>query len=132
MDSPACRAAAREGIAVGLGQAATWLVVGIAVVRVVPRFERILKDFGTALPPDTQVAITIAQLTVHFWYCWIVLLLLLPPAHYGVLSLLPPRPAPSILRTAWLLATWLAPLVVVVLIAVAIAVPFFDLFQRLS
>ena len=45
--------------------------VGILVfimLKIVPAFEKIFKDFGTALPPMTQALIVASEITANYWY----------------------------------------------------------------
>jgi len=95
MDSPARRAHQRVKVSpwdVGPGRA--WLLVSLAVIRAVPSFDKIFKDFGSTALTSSRAdrRHDLSKLAVHFWYCGIVLLLLLPLVHRSILSLLPPRP----------------------------------------
>lgn len=84
------------------------LVTGILLASffIVPRFEAIFKDFGSKLPPMTEMVIAIADFLRAFWFIAI-------PA--GLLS------ASAIVLVTWNV-DWRAGLVVTLLLGVAVLV----------
>jgi type IV pilus assembly protein PilC len=43
-------------------------ILAFIMVKIVPQFKKIFEDFGSELPPMTQVLIDISNFTVNYWY----------------------------------------------------------------
>ena len=43
-------------------------ILAFIMIKIVPQFKKIFDDFGSELPPMTQVLIDISNLTVNYWY----------------------------------------------------------------
>ncbi len=130
--------AARRGIfasrafAVGVAQAVLWTALGMVVMRIVPHFLKIFADFGTPLPDITIALIFFTRFLIRFWFVALLPVLCWPFLNCGIVSLLSLLPGRRILKRLWYFATWLALLVVVVLVVVALFLPLSIPFTHLS
>jgi type II secretory pathway component PulF len=55
-----------------------FMVLMFIMLKIVPSFEKIFKDFGTALPPMTQLLIGVASVTCNYWFFLLPFFLLGP------------------------------------------------------
>ena len=117
---------------VGVVQSAVWIALAVAAVRVALGFEGIFRDFEAPLPVLTQCIIGVTRLVRSYWPLALVPVLLWPFVNWVVVSLLSWNPEVAAPRLLWYIATWLAPVVVFVLIVVSLFVPLITLMNRLS
>ncbi|MGD0900879.1 MAG: hypothetical protein ABR915_23855 [Thermoguttaceae bacterium] len=118
--------------AVGIAQSVVWVVLGVATLNVVPKFERIFRDFGTQLPDLTLAVIGFHHLLSHYWYLALLPALAWPFVNHGVVSLLSPRPEVVIPKRLWYFATWIIILLLVMFAVIALFRPLIVLINAVS
>ncbi len=117
---------------VGVAQAAACIALCMAALSIVPRFERVFKDFGTKLPNMTEIILNLTGYLGRYWY------LLLPPicawpfVNWGIVSLVSPRPGVGIAKLLWYLATCFAISLVIMFGVMALFAPLLELMDHLS
>jgi len=117
---------------VGMVQAALWIALGVAGLRVVRSFQKIFDDFGADLPGMTIVLIRFTQFLRHFWYLALLFVVSWPLVNWRVVSLLSPRPDVVIPRRLWYLVTWAALGLVLAFASAALFRPLIELITKLS
>lgn len=98
------------------------------VLKLVPGYEKIFKDFNAKLPDMTIMVINLSAWFGSFWY------VLLPAIAAGDIAIMFSlnRRARTGLITAWGVLVWLTEMLLIGLIYLAILVPMNDLFMNLS
>jgi hypothetical protein len=111
-------------------------VVGIALVLaasiVLPKFEKVFRDFNTRLPDVTIAVLDFGQFLSRHWYLALLPVLLWPFVNHDVVALLSPRPEVVVPKRLWYFATWAAILLVVAFAVVALFVPLIPVVGPLS
>ncbi len=104
------------------------VIVLSLLLKYVPQYEKIFKDFGCKLPEFTSFVINLSRTIGRYWW---VLAPLLAAGDIGIMVGLH-RTGQSGLLTAWGVLVWLALMLLVGLIVLAIIVPMNDLMMQLS
>jgi type II secretory pathway component PulF len=104
------------------------LVVLFVLLRSIPQYEKIFKDFGTRLPDVTLLVLQLSHFVGWYWY------LLIPVALVGDVAILfvCHRTSHPWLMAAWGIFVLLAAMLFVALAHLAVSMPFFSLMSRLS
>ena len=121
--------ASRVGMAVLLvlhavcGAAILWLLL-----KLVPQYEKIFKDFNAKLPEMTLLVIDLSAWFVRFWY------ILVPGLAAGDIAIIVSlnQTGRTGLMTAWGVLVWLAEMLLMGQIVQAMMVPLNDLIVHLS
>jgi type II secretory pathway component PulF len=113
----------------GASQSVLWIALGVALMRVVPSFEKVFKDFGTELPALTVAVLYFGHFLVSYWYLGLLLVLLWSFLNSGIVVLLSPNP---FLQRLWRIATWTLPFVCAAIVAVAFFRPLVVLIDKTS
>ncbi len=108
-----------------------WVLLGVALLNVVAKFEKIFQDFKTDLPATTIALINFCHWLRCYWYLAVLLVLVWPFLNYGIVSLLSPLPGVVLPRRLWHVATWLV-ILAVILFALFAPLPLEALINRLS
>lgn len=106
-----------RAFAVGIVQSVLWVALGVAALIVVPKFEKVFRDFNAKLPDITVSVLNASHFLGCYWYLALLPVLLWPFVNHGVVALLSPRPDVVIPKQLWYFATW-----IVILLAVMFAV----------
>ena len=121
-----------KGFAIGIAQSVVGFALLVAALNVVPRFEKVFRDFNTNLPDMTLAVLCVSQFLSHYWYLAFLPVLLWPFVNHGVVAILSPRPEVVAPRRLWYFATWAAILLVVMVAVVALFLPLIVLVGPLS
>lgn len=132
MDAASQKAVAARATIVGIAQAALWIVFCAALLKVVPRFERIFLDFGAELPEPTKLVITLSHFMIAYWYLAILPICLWPVVNRGVVSALWSSPEKAGAKRAWYVVTWLVPVILLAIVVFALLIPLFGITVKLS
>lgn len=116
---------------IGVIQSAACLGLGVGAMHIVSPFERILQDFGTAMPTTTRVVLSVTHILDHYWYLAILLLIAWPWINHAAVSTLSPRPEIVVPRRIWYHVTSIGVLLFFVLAVIAVLLPLVDLCSRL-
>ena len=84
MDDIARRNSLRRSIIFGVLQGVAGVAICIALMKVVPGFERMFRDFKQELPPMTRAIIAASHFTHDYWFVAIPLALLWGVANFAV------------------------------------------------
>jgi type II secretory pathway component PulF len=105
------------------GVAILWLLL-----KLVPQYEKIFKDFNAKLPDMTVMVINLSALFARFWY------VLVPGLGVGDIAIMLAlhRTGHNRLMTAWGVLVWLAAMLLMGLIVQEVFVPINDLIMNLS
>ena len=112
-----------RAFAVGIAQSVLWVALGVATLIVVPKFEKIFRDFNTKLPEMTLTVLNVSHFLGHYWYLALLPVLLWPFVNWGIVALLSPRPDVVFPKQLWYCATWAIILLVVMCAVVALFLP---------
>ena len=121
-----------RAFAVGIAQSVLWVALGVATLIVIPKFEKIFRDFNTMLPEMTVAVLSFSHLFGHYWYLAFLPVLLWPFVNHGVVALLSPRPDVVAPRRLWYFVTWAVIFVVVMVAVAALFLPLIVLISPLS
>lgn len=94
----------------------------------VPQYEKMFKDFGCKLPDMTIAVISLSRITSKYWF---LLAPLLAAADIGIMVGLH-RAGRKGLLMAWGVLIWLAEMLLAALILLAVLIPMNDLMMHLS
>ena len=108
-----------------------WIVLLGMMLKFVPTFVQIFKDFDAELPGMTKWAVRSSQYSAHYWFVILPVIVVLCPADLIVLHALYIRPKAAVLRWLWLALMLLVPLGVIAWTALAMYLPFLSLTQQL-
>ncbi|HEV3416990.1 MAG TPA: hypothetical protein VG056_09265 [Pirellulales bacterium] len=125
------RSIIRRAIVVGSAQAAVWIGIGIAVVQVGNRCEKVLRDFKQDLLVMSKIAFGLNHVLYDYWYLLSPLVLIWPLLNYGVALATRFKSGPT-LRCVWYVLTWLTPALALVFFLLAYLIPFVSLFSQLQ
>ena len=81
-----------RAFAVGIAQSVLWVALGVATLIVVPKFEKMFRDFNTRLPDMTLAVLNFSHFLGCYWYVAFLPVLLWPFVNWGIVCLLSPRP----------------------------------------
>ena len=132
MDAPSKKEVAAVATLAGIAQAALWLLLWAALLRTVPRLEKVFRDFNAELPRLTQLVISLSHLTLAYWYLPILPICLWPVVNRGVVSALWSGPEGVAGRWTWYAITWLVPLLLLAFVVIALVAPLISLLSALS
>jgi hypothetical protein len=104
-------------------QSVLWFALGVAALIVVPKLEKIFRDFGTKLPDMTITVLNASHFLGRYWYLALLPVLLWPFVNYGVVALLSPRPDVVMPKRLWYFATWVVILLAIMFAVVALFLP---------
>ena len=98
------------------------------LLKLVPQYEKIFKDFNAKLPDMTTMVIDLSRLFGRYWF------VLLPGLGAGDIAIMLSlnRTADTRLMTAWGILAWLAEMLLMVLIMQAVFIPLNQLIMNLS
>ncbi len=108
---------------VGIVQSVLWVALGVAALIVVPKFEKVFRDFNTKLPDITVTVLNASHFLGSYWYLALLPVLLWPFMNHGVVALLSPRPDVVIPKRLWYFATWVVILLTIMFAVVALFAP---------
>jgi type II secretory pathway component PulF len=105
------------------GVAILWLLL-----KLVPGYEKVFKDFNAKLPDMTILVLDLSALFATFWY------VLVPGLCAGDIAIMVAlnRSGHARLMTTWGVLVWLAEMLLIGLIVIAVMVPMVDSTMRLS
>jgi type II secretory pathway component PulF len=105
------------------GVAILWLLL-----KLVPGYEKVFKDFAAKLPHMTILVIDLSALFVRFWY------VLVPGLCAGDIAIMVAlnHSGHARLMTTWGVLVWLGEMLLIGLIVIAVMVPMVDSTMRLS
>ena len=106
----------------GIAHGIAWGLLFVLLAFGVPRVEAIFKDFGVDLPGATILVIRASHLVVGFFYFLAALLLILLGTAWSLLDALTRRGEVRSAR-AWSILMFAAPLLLIVLAALAVGLP---------
>ena len=104
-------------------QSVLWIALGVAALIVVPKFEKVFRDFNTKLPDITITVLNASHLLRCYWHLALLPVLLWPFVNHGVVALLSPRPDVVIPKRLWYFVTWIVILLAVMFAVVALFAP---------
>ena len=132
MNAASRKTVAAAAIAVGIAQGAVWIVLCAALIRLVPRFEKVFVEFNVELPDITKLLIVLSRVLAGYWFIALAVILAWPFVNWGVVSLLSPSPEVAFPRRLWYVLTWLAPMLFAAFTVVALFLPLSRLTAALS
>lgn len=103
------------------------IILGL-LLRFVPQYVKIFQDFGTQLPAMTILVINLSRLFAVYWF---ILVPCLGASDVAIMLSLN-RMGQTGLMTAWGVLVWLAQILLMGLIVLAVVTPMNDLMMRLS
>jgi len=112
-------------------QGAVWGGILGLLLWMVPRFERMFKDFKMELTTTTKLLISLAHASYDHWILAVMLLFAWMALNFVVVLLLDGSRS-AVLRRRWYLLTALVPMAVLVLATHAIALPTLSLVSSFS
>ena len=113
-----------------LAHVITGLVLVIVFVKVVPEFERLFAEFDVSLPRMSQLVLLLSNVVVCYWYLVVPLGVLVDAAILFGLSSIPDKG--RWLSTLWTRFVFVAAVLLLVFIAVAMCLPLVWLIEQLS
>ncbi len=98
------------------------------LLKIVPQYEKIFKDFGAKLPDMTTMVIDLSALVGRYWF------IVVPGLAAGDIAIMFSlnRTGRTRLMTAWGVLAWLAEMLLMGLVMMAVMVPLNDLIMNLS
>jgi len=108
-----------------------WIVFLMIMLKFVPTFEQIFKDFDTELPKMTQWAITSSHYSAYYSFVILPLIVVLCAADLMIIYHLYLRSGAAILRWLWLAFMLLVPLGLTALTVLATYLPLLSLTRQL-
>jgi hypothetical protein len=121
-----------RGAVAGALQAVLWAGAVAVLVLVVPRFAVVFTDLGVDLSALSKIVILVSYVVHGYWYVAAAMIVAWPPTNGALTRLLFADPGAEALLGMWRLATWLAPVFVLSLIAATILLWLADLSAALS
>ena len=114
----------------GLMQSVLLLLVGLAVMRVVPKFEPAFSPTSVPLPAATVTLINVRHFLGHYWYLIFLPLCLWPFLNGSIALMLSPSSTFVVPARIWIWATWVLLLLLVLYVATALMLPLVTLIQK--
>ena len=108
------------------GAAILWLLL-----KLVPHYEKIFKDFNAKLPDITLMVINVAKFFGWYWFLLVPGMASLAAGDIAIMFILN-RLGRIRLMTVWGVLVWVAEMLLIGLILVAVMVPFNELMMNLS
>ena len=75
-----------RAFAVGVAQSVFWVALGVAALIVVPKFEKVFRDFNTKLPDMTIALLNFGHFLGHYWYLALLPVLLWPFVNWDIVA----------------------------------------------
>jgi hypothetical protein len=111
---------------------AAWVALVLVLLLVVPRYDKMFKDFGLKLPLLTEMVVAASRWVVRYWYVLVPAGVVLLALDAAVLHGLRLAPATRILSWLWFLLILAGTLVALLVVWLAVAHPMAKLHEGLT
>jgi type II secretory pathway component PulF len=123
MDSPTSQSPGRFAVLSATAHGAVWLVFGIVMIGVIPRFLQTFREWRFAVPSHTELVLSASQWMVSFWFLLVPALVLFFAVDAGILFRLRRNSVTQTPSTLWSMFMLAVPLVLTVFALGAVMLP---------